>query len=275
MADSRAAGTTNEGSSARLARRIAYRVAGRMGYDLVRKQDNPHAHLERHVRQILLRLSVNCVLDVGANAGQYAERLRAAGYSGRILSFEPSAASFARLQDACRDDPQWTCHELALGDESGLGRMYRARSSLLTSFLPLNRGAQDAFAEAAEVDGEEQVRVERLDELFAELVAGIEEPRVFLKMDTQGYDLRVFAGARACLPRICGLQSELSVVPLYDGMPDFLQALRVYRSSGFEVTGFFPIFRHEPDLVIGEFDCVMVRLGSAGSRTTRLTVPLR
>ena len=48
----------------------------------------------------------------------------------------------------------------------------------------------------------------RLDEVFPSLMANSAAAKVFLKMDTQGYDLNVFHGAEGCLNEIRGLVSE-------------------------------------------------------------------
>jgi hypothetical protein len=56
----------------------------------------------------------------------------------------------------------------------------------------------------------------------------------FLKMNTQGYDLEVFKGTAGCMDKIRGIQSELSVQPLYKNMPHFLEALDAYAAAGFD-----------------------------------------
>jgi len=59
------------------------------------------------MERLLASYGVDCVFDVGANTGQYAEGLRNLGYKGRIISFEPLSAAHALLIENSRDDPEW------------------------------------------------------------------------------------------------------------------------------------------------------------------------
>lgn len=238
--------------------KLKYRLAEALGYDVVRARRNLQPPIRRHIAQVLAAHDVNCVIDTGANVGQYSRDLRQAGYRGRIVSFEPQEGPYAELVAAAAADEDWSTHRLALGREDGEAVLYDCGRSQLAS---LHRPASLLYqrVRAATAAHEQRVPLARLDRLFDELVAGLDAPRVFLKMDTQGSDLDVFAGASGCLDRIVGLQSELSVLPLYEGMPDYMTALATYRAAGFEVTGFFPVFRIQPELVLGEVDCVLVR----------------
>ena len=76
-------------------------------------------------------------------------------------------------------------------------------------------------------------------------------------MDTQGYDLEVFKGAERLLPRVSCMLSELSLIPLYDEMPNYLEALSVYQGKGFNVSGIHPTTRNE-NLSLNEVDCMLV-----------------
>ena len=64
-----------------------------------------------------------------------------------------------------------------------------------------------------------------------------------LKLDTQGYDRQVFHGSHSCLDKFCVLQSELSFISVYEGMPDAYEVLEEYHKQGFFISGIYPINR--------------------------------
>ena len=82
--------------------------------------------------------------------------------------------------------------------------------------------------------------------------------RLFLKLDTQGYDLEVLRGATATLSRVVALQSEISFVPIYAGMPSWRESIQRIGELGFAVTGIFAVSR-DASLRLVEADCVFVR----------------
>jgi hypothetical protein len=76
-------------------------------------------------------------------------------------------------------------------------------------------------------------------------------------MDTQGYDLKVFEGALNAIGYITGILSEISLIPIYSGMPHYLESLGKYEEYGFVVTGLYPISRKDNFSVI-EMDCMLI-----------------
>jgi FkbM family methyltransferase len=200
---------------------------------------------------------VNCVVDVGAHEGEYAKRLRAGGFEGRIVSFEPVPRAFAELERAAADDPDWHVHRVALGREEGTTAM-NVVPGTLSSILPATKfgaGRYPRLQEPEQVD----VEVKRLDRMLDELLDGIDTPRPFLKLDTQGYDLDVFAGAGDAIERFVGMQSELALMGIYKGMPRMRKALATYEKAGFEIAALYPVSRQTRTGRVLEYDCVMVR----------------
>ncbi|MDP3891596.1 FkbM family methyltransferase [Nocardioides sp.] len=212
---------------------------------------------EEHIGWVLRALGVNCVLDVGANTGQFARRLRGVGYAGRIVSFEPVSAVAAELRVHAADDPDWWVRDIATGDTDTTTEI-NVVPGTMSSLLPASEFGQQ-WSERLRDSHTESVDVRRLDGLLDELTDGIEDPRVFLKMDTQGYDLPTLAGVGDRLDDILGLQSELSCLPIYEGMPRLAEQLTAYESHGFELSALFPVTRERGTLRLIEVDAVMVR----------------
>ena len=76
--------------------------------------------------------------------------------------------------------------------------------------------------------------------------------------------LNVLAGLGCVDPSIVGAQSEMSVLPIYDGMPDFRTALDAFGAAGFEVASMFAVSRDQWQRLV-EFDCVMLRVSAVAA----------
>jgi FkbM family methyltransferase len=207
-----------------------------------------------HLIDLTRRLEINIFLDVGANRGFFSKHLRMSGYRGHLFSFEPIPEDQERIRALAANDPGWTVCGYALGAESGCRilqiNLSNGGGTVLSSFLPLNGQSNSAPTVPVEI--------RRLDEVLPELIAGIGSPRIFLKMDTQGFDSQVLRGASGCLDQIMGIQSEISVIPLYVGMPHYTESLAQYEQLGFELMDLFVVSR-APDGRVVEYDCVMVK----------------
>lgn len=59
------------------------------------------------------------------------------------------------------------------------------------------------------------------------------------------------------LGEVMGLQSEVSVLKIYSGTPDFLSSIRLFGEKGFDISGMLALAR-DRCLRIVEFDCVMI-----------------
>lgn len=219
-------------------------VLRRFGRDLT---EHPKPHW-RQLKRLLDHFKIDLVLDVGANVGQYAGYLREAGYAGRIVSFEPLADAHAALARRAAGDAGWTvAPRMALGATQGEIEINVSNDRDMSSLLEL-RPEILAASPTSRTVAREKVRLTTLDAVFADYARAGD--RVLLKIDTQGYERQVLDGAERTLPRLAGIQLELSLIPLYAGETTWLAMIERLAAHGFE-----------PRLVIpGYFDRHLVRL---------------
>lgn len=242
----------------RILKDVVKRLAGRLGYEIVRPEWLLQRALPHHLRRLFLRYEIDCVLDVGANRGQYYRFLRdEVGYRGAVISFEPLAANAERLRALAAADPRWSVHGFALGDEERAMDLHVMKADDFSSFLAPDASVAPEFRERNVVDHEERVEVRRLDRVLPQLRRSQSMQNVYLKMDTQGFDLAVAAGAGDELLGFRALQTELSVRPLYVGMPGYREVLAWLEQRGFALSGMFPVTKDAALRVI-EFDGIMV-----------------
>jgi len=245
--------------------RTAVKAARRFGYSLTPTWDAHHLSLAMHLEAIFPALGIDCVLDVGANSGQYRRFLRErVGYEGLIVSFEPLPDLARTLMQEAATDPNWVVLECALGSTNGTQTFQEMSDTQFSSFLAPDERVVNSFVRQNRPTKSIEVAVKTLDSLFPALQEKHGFSRAFLKMDTQGYDLEVIKGSKATLPDVPALQTEASVLPIYRDMPDFRTVLDRLGAEGYELSTVAPT-NPVGTLRLIEFDCVMVRKSAARS----------
>lgn len=204
--------------------------------------------------EFLLSRSVNLVLDVGANRGQYAQEIRKQGYKGRIHSFEPVSEMFRKLADLASKDAAWEVSHTAIGSAPGVVDINVTQNSVYSSIRRQSTMIAD-FSKKSAIVRTERVAVKPLDHLALSAT-----DIVFLKIDTQGFEQEVLKGASNVLTQCVGVQLELPVEHLYDGVWSFSEAIHYMDELGFVPAQFRMVNPIHDDPVSGiEFDCIFRR----------------
>jgi FkbM family methyltransferase len=232
---------------------LAVKAAGRRaGVELLRF--NPTNSLDAARPLVLRDQAIDLVLDVGANQGQWARELRAEGYAGTLVSFEPLAEAFERLREAAEGDGAWEVRRVALGDKTGEADLHVAANEGASSSLLAMSETHVRAAPHASVVGSERVPVSRLDDVS--LPAG---HHVFLKLDVQGGERAVLDGATETLKRVRVVECELSLVELYEGQALLAEQLARLSEAGFALWGLQPSFADQASGRLLQADGLFVR----------------
>lgn len=126
-------------------------------------------------------LKADCIIDIGANSGEFALLARAAFPTARIISFEPQPEAFAALTKTMRKDAHFQSFQVALGEEESTAIMHVSAFSPSSSFM-----VQSPDSVALEM------KIEKLDRY--ENLISITDTTI-LKLDVEGYELAILKGA--------------------------------------------------------------------------------
>jgi len=199
---------------------------------------------------------IDVVFDVGANIGQYALLTRKEGFRGRIISFEPLPEAHLQLAATAKTDVHWTVHpRCALGSSFSTKLLNISKNSYSSSILPILDACRSAAPNSIYI-GEVETPLITLDSVFDNYCAPSE--KVFLKIDTQGYEWEVLVGASEKLSRIKVVQLELSTVQLYGGQKIYKHFFDFFESKGFYLWSILPGFANRETGQHLQFDAVFV-----------------
>jgi FkbM family methyltransferase len=211
------------------------RLFRRTGFDLVRY------HHTSHPVARLLRLfdhyGVRQVFDVGANVGQFGMFMRKNGYRGKLVSFEPLSTALPLLRRRAEAGTDWSVVPIGLGDFDGEATINVAGNSESSSLLGMLPRHTEIMPIAGYI-GSETVTIRRLDSVIDE--HAVPGQPLFVKLDAQGFEKKIVAGAAQSLARIVGFQIELSPSPLYAGEAPLSEMVQHMTNLGYLLMGVEP-----------------------------------
>ena len=159
--------------------------------DLIQRQIYFGTAEPEETRLVKMRLRAGMTfVDVGANVGYYTALAarRVAGNGGRVIAFEPSPPVFARLQAMIQANrlEHATAVQAGLSDSTGCVKLYLGIGS--HNHTPTMVAHENTIATDVRIvtldDEAERLGIERID---------------FLKIDVEGHESKVLAGAKRLL----------------------------------------------------------------------------
>lgn len=203
------------------------------------------------------QVGAQSVIDIGANRGQFAQGLLDKGYTGRIYCIEPLGDAHEALAGTFREHGRVEVLErTAIGCEDGSITINIAGNSVSSSLRPMLDAHRKAAPSSAYI-AEEQVSLSRLDTLLN----GREEiaHNSLIKIDSQGFEAEVLAGAENALSLCRAVLIELSATPLYEGQALWDQIHNTLSGQGFVLWNLLPDFRDAKTGRLLQFDGLYLR----------------
>jgi FkbM family methyltransferase len=155
---------------------------------------------------------VKTIYDIGANVGSWTLLAKSLMPLAKVHAFEPLVTLRGSYLNNTRALTDVVFHNVALASENNTTRFHVTKFIDSSSILPPAPLAKKIFG--TEEQEEIEVDARRLDDYRQENGLPFAD---LMKLDVQGYELKVLEGAKECLTRAKALITEVSFVPLYEG----------------------------------------------------------
>lgn len=166
---------------------------------------------------------INTIFDVGANVGQSTEQFLRKFPNALVHCFEPTPISYAELQQKFSNNPSVILNNIGLSDRGGQ-----------TTFTV--NGASTMNRASLKNDGNTLVQLSTLDEYcLTNKIQSID----YLKIDTEGNELKILDGAKITLRNVKFLEAEASMNPHNKYHCPFPAILDLLTKHGFYLFGIY------------------------------------
>jgi FkbM family methyltransferase len=182
---------------------------------------------------VMADLEISTFIDVGANIGQFSALIAYLHPRAEIFAFEPMPAACRRYRSAFPES-RVRLFEMGIGHAGGVQQLHITNRTDSSSLLKPGIRQEKAFGvhEIATLS----VPVRQLSDVL--IMDDISRP-CLMKIDVQGAELDVLAGAARILDNVDFIYLELSFVELYEGQPHATEVLKYLFGVGYLLQGVY------------------------------------
>lgn len=215
-----------------LSKRLIKSGLQRFGFDIIRTKNNP--------AQTLLGLKarpIRTVIDVGANTGQFAKEISTIFTNANIYCFEPIPEAFAQLSSwANTQNGKVFSFNYCLGEKEGEVEMYYHENHTPSSSLLVTTELTERYYPITKKQRIISVKQKTLDDALEELQTELLS-EIIIKLDVQGYEKYVIAGAYKTFANASACIVEINFDKIYHGQSEFNELLILFEKLGYYYGG--------------------------------------
>lgn len=204
----------------------------KFGLDLIRAGNSPsHTLLGLRTRPI------RTVIDVGANTGQFAKKISGVFPNAKTYCFEPLPEPYAALEKwAKTQNGRVVPFNFAVGDKESEVEMFLHEEHTPSSSLLATTKLNEHYYPFTKEQRRVLVRQATLDTALKESRVKLAGD-ILIKLDVQGYEDRVIAGAPEIFSKASACILEVCLDKLYEGQANFTELLLMLDGRGYQYVG--------------------------------------
>lgn len=219
-------------------KKIIQKLARKSGYDIHKIiPDDVREDAFYMQKSLLKNVEMPIIFDVGAHYGETCLEYNKLFDKCIIHSFEPFKESFDILSENIKPFENIKAYNVALGDKTGKINFHINPFSATNSILPTHKEGPITWGGGLlETLSLKETSIETIDNFIQnENISKID----LLKLDTQGSEFMVLAGAEKTINKIRLVYIEIITMPTYEGQKELDEILNYFRVHNFILFNFY------------------------------------
>ncbi len=202
----------------------------------------------------LSKFTINSIVDIGANEGQFAKKILKIFPNAKLHCFEPLQDVFEKLKLNLSNRTDVYFYNVGLGERDEEQKIFNNEYSPSSSLLEMSDLHKKNFDYAVRVEPK-SIQIRKLDNFISD----VRPDRLLIKVDVQGYEMHVINGGGKMIALADIIIIETSFQQLYKDQPLFGDIYDYFTNHGFYFAGNIEQLLSPVDMQILQADAVFIK----------------